>query len=152
MRDISALVNEFEALIALKEIAISTNLARPPANMHRQDLSHLYLCRYCTDVDLVFRGTIFPAHRALLSVRSPFFKDLLSRHYTIGGQVPVKLRTHGVDPALFSVLLKYLYTDHINSDDLRLDGQDILLKVADELGMPNPFRTRYSDVIRDGRL
>ena len=150
VRDISALVNEFEALIALKEIAISTNLARPPANMHRQDLSHLYLCRYCTDVDLVFRGTIFPAHRALLSVRSPFFKDLLSRHYTIGGQVPVKLRTHGVDPALFSVLLKYLYTDHINSDDLRLDGQDILLKVADELGMPNPLEQDIRTLLETG--
>ena len=156
VRDVSALVNEYEALIALKEIAISTNLARPPANMHRQDLSHLYLCRYCTDVELMFRGTVFPAHRALLSVRSPFFRDLLSRHYSIGSQVPVKLRTHGVDVTLFSVLLKYLYSDHVNSEDLRLDNQDILMKVADELGMPNPLdqdlrtlldTSEYSDAV-----
>ena len=139
VRDVSALVNEYEALIALKEIAISTNLARPPANMHRQDLSHLYLYRYCTDVELIFRGTAFPAHRALLSVRSPFFRDLLTRHHNKGSQVPVKLRTKGVDVTLFSVLLKYLYTDHVNSEDLRTENQDILMKVADELGMPNPL-------------
>ena len=139
VRDVSALVNEYEALVALKEIAISTNIARPPANMHRQDLSHLYLCRYCTDVELIFRGAAFPAHRALLSVRSPFFRDLLQRHYSTGTQVPVKLRTKGVDVTLFSVLLKYLYTDHVSSEDLRSENQDILMKVADELGMPNPL-------------
>lgn len=150
VRDVSALVNEYDALIALKEIAISTNLARPPANMYRQDLSHLYLYKYCTDVDLIFRGTVFPAHRALLSVRSPFFRDLLSRHYTIGGQVPVKLRTHGVDIALFSVLLKYLYTDHVNSEELRLDSQDILMKVADELGMPNPLEQDLRTLLDTG--
>ena len=150
VRDISALVNEFEALIALKEIAISTNLARPPANMYRQDLSHLYHYKYCTDVDLIFRGTVFPVHRALLSIRSPFFKDLLSRHFTKGSQVPVKLRTPGVDVALFSVLLKYLYTDHINSDELRLDSQDILMKVADELGMPNPLDQDIRTLLETG--
>ena len=139
VRDVSALVNEYEALVALKEIAISTNIARPPANMHRQDLSHLYLCRYCTDVELIFRGAAFPAHRALLSVRSPFFRDLLQRHYSTGTQVPVKLQTKGVDATLFSVLLKYLYTDHVSSEDLRSENQDILMKVANELGMPNPL-------------
>ena len=111
IRDLSALVHEYEALVALKELAISTNLSRPPANTFRQDLSSLYDFKYCADVDLIFKGVCFPAHRGMLSMRSPFFRDILSRRHETYTEIPVKLRTQGVDVVLFSLLLQYLYTN-----------------------------------------
>lgn len=138
-RDVSALIQEYEALIALKELAISTNVARPPANTYRHDLAHLFDFKFSADIDLIYRGMCFPAHRALLSIRSPFFRDILSRSHDSYPQIPVKLRTHGVDINLFSALLRYLYTDMLNQEELQLENRDILMKVAAELGMPNPL-------------
>lgn len=62
-----SLLEEYEALSALKDLSMQAELARPPATTFKQDLSTLYDCKLCTDCDLVFRGNIFPVHRALLS-------------------------------------------------------------------------------------
>lgn len=148
--DISALVHEYEALIAMKELAVTTNLARPPANTYRHDFSHLYDFKFCTDIDLIYKGVCFPAHRALLSVRSPFFRDILSRNHESFPQIPIKLRTHGVDKVLFSVLLRYLYTDTLSHDELHLENREILLKVATELGMPNPLDQDLRTLLETG--
>ncbi|KAL4237497.1 BTB/POZ domain-containing protein 7 [Mactra antiquata] len=149
-RDLSALVQEYESLIAMKELAITTNLARPPANSCRNDFSQLYDFKFCTDIDLIYKGVCFPAHRALLSVRSPFFRDILSRNHETYPQIPIKLRTHGVDIGLFSALLKYLYTDTLNHDELQLENREILHKVAAELGMPNPLEQDLRTLLETG--
>lgn len=73
-----ALLEEYEALAALKDLHVQAELARPPAATFKQDLSTLYDYKHCTDVDLVYRGACFPVHRALLSARCPYFRDLLS--------------------------------------------------------------------------
>lgn len=73
-----ALLEEYEALAALKDLHVQAELARPPAATFKQDLSTLYDYKYCTDVDLVYRGACFPVHRALLSARCPYFRDLLT--------------------------------------------------------------------------
>lgn len=150
VRDLSALIHEYEALISMKELAISTNLARPPANTYRHDLSHLYDFKFCTDIDLIYKGVCFPAHRALLSIRSPFFRDILSRSHDTYPQIPIKLRTHGVDIVLFSALLRYLYTDTLSHDELQLESRDIILKVAAELGMPNPLDQDLRTLLETG--
>lgn len=149
-RDVSALVQQYEALMTLKELAISTNLARPPASTYRQDLSHLYDFKICTDIELIYKGVCFPTHRALLSVRSPFFRDILSRHHNTYPQIPIKLRTHNVDALLFGALLRYLYSDSINFDELHLENRDILNKVAVELGMPNLLQQDLRTLLETG--
>lgn len=73
-----ALLEEYEALAALKDLHVQAELARPPATTFKQDLSTLYDFKHCTDVDLVYRGACFPVHRALLSARCPYFRDLLA--------------------------------------------------------------------------
>ena len=73
-----ALLEEYEALAALKDLHVQAELARPPAATFKQDLSTLYDYKHCTDVDLVYRGACFPVHRALLSSRCPYFRDLLA--------------------------------------------------------------------------
>lgn len=137
IRDLKALIQEYEVLVAVKELAMAANIARPPANSLKQDLAVLFDSKCCTDIDLVYKGACFPAHRAILSVRSPYFRDLLNRYPGIGCQIPVKLRTLGVDVALFAKLLWFLYTDEINSHDLRPEHQETLVKLANEFGVPN---------------
>lgn len=65
--ELFSLLEEYEALSALKDLSMQAELARPPATTFKQDLSTLYDCKLCTDCDLVFRGNIFPVHRAVLS-------------------------------------------------------------------------------------
>ena len=150
VRDLSALVHEYEALIAMKELTIATNLARTPVNSYKHDLSQLYDFKVCADVDLIYKGVCFSAHRALLSMRSPFFRDILSRTHDTFPQIPIKLRTPGVDLVLFSALLRYLYTNSINTSDLQLDHRDTLSKVAAELGMPNPLEQDLRTLLETG--
>lgn len=75
---VAALVHEYEATAALRELTVQADAARPPARSCRADLGRLLESRLCADVTLAYRGTAFPAHRALLSARCPFFRDLLS--------------------------------------------------------------------------
>ncbi|XP_046551868.1 BTB/POZ domain-containing protein 7-like [Haliotis rubra] len=137
VRDISALVHEYEALAALKELAAAASLARPIAHTLRQDLATLYEYKFCTDVDLIYRGACFPAHRSILSLRSPFFRNLLSHHPDYGASVLVKLKTPRVDIHLFSALLRYLYTDELNTQELSIETNEILPQLAEEFGIPN---------------
>ncbi len=137
VRDVSALVHEYEALVALKELASAASLARPVAHTLRQDLATLYEYKFCTDVDLIYRGACFPAHRSILCLRSPFFRNLLSRYPDYGVSVPVKLKTPGVDVHLFSALLRYLYTDDLTTHELSRETSEILPKLAEEFGVPN---------------
>lgn len=76
--ELACLLDEYEALAALKDLAVQAELARPPAPTFKQDLSTLYDLKYSTDVDLVFRGVCFPVHRAILSARCSYFRDLLA--------------------------------------------------------------------------
>ena len=102
------------------------------------DLAALYQHKYCTDVDLVYQDTVFPAHRAVLCIRCPFFRELLARHPEYGARVPVSVRTAGVDVALFSSLLRYVYTGDFGLDDARVAGmRKLLTALAHEFGAPN---------------
>lgn len=52
--EVTALLEEYEALAALKDLSVQAELARPPAATFKQDLSTLYDHKYCTDVDRSF--------------------------------------------------------------------------------------------------
>ncbi|XP_050406093.1 BTB/POZ domain-containing protein 7 [Patella vulgata] len=152
VRDISSLVREYDAMAALKELAISANMARPIANSLRQDLSNLFDFKFCTDVDLIYKGACFPAHRSILAVRSPFFKNLLSHYPDYGCRVPVKLKTPGVDVQLFSTILRFLYTDELNTQELTSEGSEILSRLAEEFGTPNPLGHDMKTLLENGEL
>lgn len=114
--EIGSLLEEYEALAALKDLSVQAELARPPAATYKQDLCALYDFKCCTDIDLVFRGACFPVHRALLSVRCPYFRDLLAGCPGHGARICLELRTPGVEVPTFSVLLRYLYTGDIRPE------------------------------------
>ncbi|XP_063990921.1 BTB/POZ domain-containing protein 7 [Diachasmimorpha longicaudata] len=132
----SALLEEYEALAALKDLHVQAELARPPATTFKQDLSTLYDYKHCTDVDLVYRGACFPVHRALLSSRCPYFRELLAGCPGYGARICLELRTPNLEVHMFSALLRYLYTGDICTHDTSLDG-NLLRRLGDEFGTPN---------------
>lgn len=144
-------MEQYEASFALKEVAIQSSLARPHANSYREDLSLLYDNKYFTDVDLVYQGTVFPVHRAILSVRCPYFRDLLARYPDYGAQIQVAIRTPGVDVAMFSTLLRYLYTgDFPHPEDTVNKNLNLLIRLADEFGTPNPLENDLRTLLESG--
>ncbi|XP_020569126.1 BTB/POZ domain-containing protein 7 isoform X2 [Oryzias latipes] len=140
VRDTNALVEEYEGTAALKELSFQASLARADAPSLQRDLAALYQHKYCTDVDLIFQGTCFPAHRAILAARCPFFKTLLSSSPGYGAEVLMDVDTAGIDVPMFSALLQYLYTGEFGvggSEDTRLQNVDVLVQLSEEFGTPN---------------
>lgn len=138
VRDTNALVEEYEGTAALKELSFQASLARADAPNLQRDLAALYQHKYCTDVDLIFHGTCFPAHRAILAVRCPFFKTLLTSAPGYGAEVLMDVDTAGIDVPMFSALLHYLYTGEFGAaEDTRLQNVDVLVQLSEEFGTPN---------------
>ncbi|XP_039597173.1 BTB/POZ domain-containing protein 7 [Polypterus senegalus] len=137
VRDVSALVEEYEGTAALKELNFQASLARPEARTLQKDLSDLYQYKYCTDVDLIFQDTCFPVHRAVLAARCPFFKTLLSSSPEYGAEIMMDINTGGIDLPMFSALLHYLYTGEFGIEDSRFQNVDILMQLSEEFGTPN---------------
>ncbi|XP_051883053.1 BTB/POZ domain-containing protein 7 [Pristis pectinata] len=137
VRDVNALVEEYEGTAALKELSLQGNLARPDARTLQRDLADLYEYKYCTDVDLIFQDTCFPVHRAILAARCPFFKMLLSSSPEYGAEIMMDINTAGIDLPMFSALLHYLYTGEFGIEDSRFQNVDILVQLTEEFGTPN---------------
>lgn len=150
--ELNTLVEEYEATAALKDLSVQADLARPPASTHKQDLSDLFDYKYASDVTLIFQGACFPVHRAILSSRCAYFRELLASSGSVGGsaravhgaQVHVDslLQSRGIDVPTFAALLRYLYT----GDFCLLDGGettttdlDVLVRLGQEFGTPNPL-------------
>ena len=136
--ELASLLEEYEALAALKDLSVQAELARPPAATFKQDLSALYDFKHATDCDLVFRGSVFPVHRALLSARCPYFRDLLAGCPGFGARICLELRSSPVDVPLFSSLLRYLYTGDLCPHDPTIDV-NLLRRLGDDFGTPNPL-------------
>ncbi|XP_029983499.1 BTB/POZ domain-containing protein 7 isoform X2 [Sphaeramia orbicularis] len=140
VRDTNALVEEYEGTAALKELSFQASLARAEAPNLQRDLAALYQHKYCTDVDLIFHGACFPAHRAILAARCPFFKTLLTSSPGYGAEVLMDIETAGIDVPMFSALLHYLYTGEFGvggAEDTRLQNVDVLVQLSEEFGTPN---------------
>ncbi|XP_045110710.1 BTB/POZ domain-containing protein 7-like isoform X1 [Portunus trituberculatus] len=156
VREVAALYEEYEASAALKDLTVQADLARPPAPTYKQDLSDLFDYKYSTDVDLVFQGAIFPVHRAILSVRCPYFQEVLKKIPGYGAQIGVDIRTPGIDVPMFSALLRYLYTGEFNAYDgtsraqLGLSNLDLLMQLCEEFGTPNPLECDLRYLLESG--
>lgn len=138
VRELYSLIDEYDAMSVLKELTVLANMSRPRSTTIVEDLLLLYQMKYCTDIDLVYLGTTFPVHRAILCIRCAFFRELLAHYPEYGAQVPVVVRTPGVDVQLFSALLRYLYTGDFGLEDTQLHGlKKLLAQLASEFGAPN---------------
>jgi len=77
LAEVSALCEQYEALAALKDLSVQADLARPPASAKKLDLAALFEARVAADVELVYAGACFPAHRAILAARCPYFRQVI---------------------------------------------------------------------------
>ncbi|XP_055914389.1 BTB/POZ domain-containing protein 7 [Eupeodes corollae] len=136
--ELAALCEEYEALAALKDLSVQAELARPPATTFKQDLANLFDMKTCTDCDLVFRGTIFPVHRSILSSRCSYFRDLLAGCPGFGARICLELPSSPIDVQMFSSLLRYLYTGDLCPHDPSIDI-NLLRQLGDDFGTPNPL-------------
>lgn len=136
--ELAALCEEYEALAALKDLSVQAELARPPATTFKQDLSTLFDMKTCTDCDLVFRGTVFPVHRSILSARCSYFRELLAGCPGFGARICLELPSSPIDVQMFSSLLRYLYTGDLCPHDPTIDI-NILRQLGDDFGTPNPL-------------
>uniref|UniRef100_A0AAY4AS79 BTB domain-containing protein n=1 Tax=Denticeps clupeoides TaxID=299321 RepID=A0AAY4AS79_9TELE len=147
--DVNALVEEYEGTAALKELSLAAGLARPEAATLRHDMAALFQHKYCTDVDLIFQDTCFPAHRAILAARCPFFKMLLAESAGYGAEVLMDVGTVGIDVGMFSALLHFLYTGELGKEEAerRLRNVDLLVRLSEEFGTPNPLEADMRNLL-----
>ncbi|KAG8126447.1 hypothetical protein E2320_021538, partial [Naja naja] len=124
VRDVNALVEEYEGTSALKELSLQASLARPEAKTLQKDMAELYEFKYCTDVDLIFQET------ASLCI-VPFWLQ------EYGAEIIMDINTAGIDLPMFSALLHYLYTGEFGMEDSRFQNVDILMQLSEEFGTPN---------------
>ena len=161
--ELAALVDEYEATAALKDLSVQADLARPPASTHKQDLSDLLDYKYAADVTLVFQGARFPAHRAILASRCSYFRELLAvgkgppagssaitAAASSGGMeihMDSILRT-GMDVPTFAGVLRYLYTGDLTGDT----AADVLVRLGQEFGTPNALETDLRYLMETGDM
>lgn len=151
VREVAALVHEYEATAALRELVVQADAARPLARSCRADLGRLLEGGLCADVTLAYRGTEFPAHRALLSARCPFFRDLLCEGGPRQQMMVVEMDIPGVGVDLFRDLLRYLYTGELS---VAGDGGALstLLRLSEQFGVPNPLAHDLRRLLEGGHL
>ncbi|XP_071800469.1 BTB/POZ domain-containing protein 7-like [Asterias amurensis] len=150
--DVYSLVEEYDALAALKELTIQTDLARSSTTSLKDDLSDLYDFKFCSDVDFIFRESVFPVHRAILSCRCPYFRKLMAQYPHYGAKVPIKLRVSGVSVNTFSALLRYLYSGDFIAQDSRLDSLDTLIQLGEKFGTPSPLEHDFRRLLETGEF
>ncbi|CAD6211384.1 unnamed protein product [Miscanthus lutarioriparius] len=93
----------------------------PPSDVGSH-LGHLLDCADGSDVSFVVDGEKFPAHWAVLAARSPVFKAQLLG--SMAGANMSSITLHGIAPATFKVLLRFMYTDACPADDELGDSPD----------------------------
>ncbi|CAL5005196.1 unnamed protein product [Urochloa decumbens] len=85
-----------------------------------------------SDVSFSVGFETFHAHRAVLAARSPVFKAQL-----LGSMAEAKMRCialHGVRPATFQILLRFVYTDQLPRDeDLGIKSSSTAIEVFQDL-------------------
>ncbi|KAM0857735.1 hypothetical protein ACQ4PT_048285 [Festuca glaucescens] len=73
-----------------------------------------------TDVSFIIDNETFPAHRAVLSARSPVFKAELFGSMAESTMSSITL--HGITPATFKTMLRFIYTDELPAEDKHQDS------------------------------
>ncbi|XP_054714783.1 BTB/POZ domain-containing protein 7-like [Uloborus diversus] len=149
-RDVVALVEEYESTSALKEITLQAEMARPPASSCKQDLGLLFENKYCSDINLIYQGTVFAVHRAILAARCPFFREMLNSLSSICTEVAVDIDIAGVSISMFNELLRYLYTGELSVSESYGGNFDILFQLSEQFGIPNPLEQDLKYLLETG--
>ncbi|KAK1662942.1 hypothetical protein QYE76_051101 [Lolium multiflorum] len=111
------------ALTVIKEpYVIEDHIEVPPSDITEQ-LRKLLDAKEGADVTFEVQGEVFRAHKLVLAMRSPVFKALL--YGPMREKDSNRFVIDDMQPAIFKVLLRFIYTDSLppNMDD-DLEGDD----------------------------
>jgi hypothetical protein len=84
---------------------------------------------------------LFPAHKVILSARSNYFHALFSNRMQSLSSGPIEL---DIDPVIFSVILKWIYTDEIDLDSLVIENERLENSFAWQLWMSSNYLCLHS--------
>ena len=149
-QEINALVEEYEAMMNVKELKNQTNLVRQSAPCLKKDLFRLYEEGICSDCTLEFEGTHFHVHKAILSSRCPFFRELFSHYTEANPVIHMEFKTEGMTKEIFSSLLCYLYTGDFTPKKSGLEYIDVLINLGEEFGTPNVLEQDFKLLLNSG--
>lgn len=93
----------------------SSPQTKTPACALSAALGELYASQAVCDATLILNEKEFPAHRAILSARSPFFKAMFERDVTEGKSSLVKIVD--MDERTLTALLRFIYTGETDAPD-----------------------------------
>ena len=149
--EIEALVKEYETCLNVKELKAHTNLVRScSAPGLKEDLLKLYKDAFCTDTTLVFQDFYVRVHKAILSSRCSYFKDLLSRHPQRNPVIHMESKAKGITKEIFSTLLCYLYTGDFVLKKPDHEYLDVLINLGEEFGTPNVLEQDLKALLSSG--
>jgi speckle-type POZ protein len=83
-------------------------------------------CTIGSDVSFVVGGETFPAHRAVLAARSPVFKAELFG--SMADATMPSITVQDMEPAVFKLMLRFMYTDSFPADTELGDSPTDLLQ------------------------
>ncbi|KAJ4793589.1 BTB-POZ and MATH domain 2 [Rhynchospora pubera] len=109
--DIRVLNGEWE------RTSLPDDIPAPPVPYLQYDLYEFLKRHEMTDIFIDIEGVIWPAHRLILAARSPYFKELFT---TLPPGVST-LKINYMSPAVFNVVLHFMYTDTLLPVQLLFD-------------------------------
>ncbi|XP_044375145.1 BTB/POZ and MATH domain-containing protein 1-like [Triticum aestivum] len=140
LRDDNLAIECSITVLAESKVAVTTtsiDIQVPPSDLSN-NLVELLKAGEETDVTFKVRGESFRAHKIVLAMRSPVFKAVLFG--PMGDRTRRTMNIEGIQPAIFSALLHFIYTDslpsmgHLYGDD----GEEMvkhLVMAADRYAM-----------------
>jgi len=93
------------------------------------------------DVTFLVGKELFPAHKVILSARSNYFHALFSNRMQSLSSGPIEL---DIDPIIFSVILKWIYTDEIDLTSLVIENERLENSFAWQLWMSSNYLCLHS--------
>lgn len=91
-------------------------------------LNELCMSSKHSDVSFIVENTMIPAHKTILSARSPYFEKLFTANFTEAKQSEIKLQ---VPLDAFKLILRFIYTGHLSLTALNVDQIIDICELAD---------------------
>lgn len=144
-KEIQSFIRQYEALDALRDIHRLSDSGRKLSSFLPTDMAHLYENMYCSDLKIMFQGSIFHVHKAILCARCKLFDNYLTKESSDKDLIELNDEDFGYSSLIFSSLLKYIYSGFTKDRQLI----EVLSDLARNFGMLNSFKNSMKEILDD---
>jgi len=138
-RDLTLLLEHYERANQLKSLQFDADCARPPVKTVSQDLGSLFDRQDFFDCCLHYKGLAIHVNRAILCIRSPFFREVVGKSNDIDLNLNLDLPAQTLKD-----IVRYLYTGHL------VLPPAMLLKLSERFGVPNALERDLRHLLETG--